>query len=63
MEIPMIFWETISNSIQGLTFVLFLYFISKIYKNIVGVHRRKQVTEIKYNNCKIYPEKIEEKYY
>lgn len=63
MEIPIIFWESISGAIQLISIVYVLYLASKIYRNIRAAHKEIVNNTIEYKGCKLYPEKIINKYY
>jgi hypothetical protein len=58
------FWNSIASTLNLITICAVLYFGSKAYKNIMTAHKRPiyNNTEVKYNNCTIQPEKMDNHY-
>ncbi len=56
--IPVQFWTQISGSINMVAVVIVFWLVSKIYRNIMGAHKKNIYNSVNYEDCAIYKEKI-----
>lgn len=60
MEIPISFFESVGNSMVYLTTFYCIYLGARIYNLVIKAHQKQIYNTINYENCQIYPEKMED---